>query len=72
MSTTVRVQEPLALGNRKIFPVVAEISLTLEQGMMGSLLPLAFIIEEDGMFSYILLEGKSFSAVLEQIAGTAP
>lgn len=71
MSTIVRVQEPLAFGNRKIYPVVAEISLTMEQGMMGSLLPLAFIIEEDGAFSYILLEGESFPAMLEQIAGTA-
>ncbi len=71
MSTTVRVQEPLALGNRKIYPVVAEMFLTIGTGMMGSLLPLAFIIEEDGAFSYILLEGESFAAVLEKIAGTA-
>ena len=71
MSATVRVQEPLALGNRKIYPVVTEMFLTIGTGIMGSLLPLAFIIEEDGAFSYILLEGESFAAVLEKIAGTA-
>lgn len=71
MSATVRVQEPLVTGNRKIYPVVAEMSLTMGQGMMGSLIPLALIIEEDGTFSYILLEGESFPALLEKVAGTA-
>jgi len=35
--------------------------------MVGSLAPLALIIEEDGEFSYTLLAGESLLAVLEKL-----
>ncbi len=68
MSSGVRLQGPFAYGNRKIYPVVAEASVSVGNGMIGSLVPLALIIEEDGTYSYMLLAADSLVAVLEKLA----
>ena len=67
MSANVRLQEPYRVGNRKIYPVVVEETTIMGIGMVGSLAPLALIIEEDGEFSYTLLAGESLPAVLEKL-----
>ena len=68
MSSGVRLQEPFVDGDRKIYPVVAEASVSVGNGMIGSLVPLALIIEEDGTYSYMLLAADSLVAVLEKLA----
>ena len=67
MNANVRLQEPFVMGNRKIYPVVFEETMILESGMVGSLAPLALIIEEDGRFSCALLAGESFLEILEKL-----
>lgn len=67
MTATVRLQEPFVLGSRRVYPVVAEMTQIFGGGMVASVLPLALIIEEDGVFSYTLLEADSFIAVLEKL-----
>lgn len=67
MNASVRLQEPFVMGSRKIYPVVAEESMSMERGMMGSLVPLALIIEEDGNFSFALLAGESLLEILEKL-----
>lgn len=67
MNANVRLQEPFVMGNRKIYPVVFEETMILESGMVGSLAPLALIIEEDGRFSFALLAGESFLEILEKL-----
>ncbi|MGB7787983.1 hypothetical protein [Methanoregula sp.] len=67
MTAEIRMQEPLVIGNRTIIPVVSDVSLSHEQGMMASVRPLALLIGEDGKWGIVLLEGDSVVALLEKI-----
>ncbi|MGA2917147.1 hypothetical protein [Methanoregula sp.] len=67
MTAEVRMQEPRVMGNRIIIPVVSDVSLCHEQGMMCSVRPLALLIGEDGKWGIVLLEGDSVVALLEKI-----
>ena len=68
MTAAVRLREPFIDGNRRIYPVVAETDLTISHGMVGSLIPLALIIEEEGKLSCALIEGDCIISILEKLA----
>jgi len=68
MTAGVRLQAPFIDGSRKIYPVVAETSMQGDYGIVGSLLPLALIIEENGDLSCALIEGDCIISILEKLA----
>jgi len=67
MNTGLRLQQPLFSGNRTIIPVVSCVSISHENGMVGTLRPVALLIGEDGRWGITLLEGDSVAAVVEQL-----
>ena len=67
MTAEIRMQEPQVIGNRTIIPVVNDLSVSHELGMMASVRPLALLIGEDGKWGIVLLEGDSIIALLEKI-----
>jgi hypothetical protein len=67
MTTAVRLQEPLVLGGRRVFPVVAEACTGIGQGVVASVVPLALIIEEEGEYTVALLGIDSVAALLEKL-----
>lgn len=67
MTAAVRLQEPLVLGRRRVFPVVAEACTGIGQGAFGSVVPLALIIEDEGEYSVALLAIDSVAALLEKL-----
>lgn len=68
MTATIGLQEPLVIGNRRIYPVVAATQAGLGEGFIASTRPLALIIEEAGVYSVTLLEGDSVTALLENLS----
>jgi hypothetical protein len=67
MNAELKLQQPQILGNRTIVPVVSVCSVCHEQGMAGSIRPVAILIGEDGGWGIALLEGDSPVAVLERL-----
>jgi hypothetical protein len=67
MTTAVRLQEPLVLGERRVYPVVAEAWTGFDQGGIASLVPLALIIEEGGEYTVALLGIDSVAALAERL-----
>jgi hypothetical protein len=67
VTATIRLQEPFIDGDRRIYPVVSCVSETFSHGTVGSLLPLALIIEEGTEVSCVLLGGDSLGAILEKL-----
>jgi hypothetical protein len=69
MTANIRLQEPVTCGNRRIYPVISEVTVTFATGIAASLIPLALIIEEDGEYTYALFEGDSILSVIEKMSG---
>ena len=67
MTATLRLQEPLILGDRKIYPVVSEICLSLEHGTTALLNPVALIIEENGHITCAVLGDLSPEDILGRL-----
>lgn len=67
MNAELKLQQPQILGNRTIVPVVSETFVCNEQGMAGSIRPVALLIGEDGKWDIALLEGDSPVAILERL-----
>ncbi|MFA4878056.1 MAG: hypothetical protein WC586_11650 [Methanoregula sp.] len=67
MTATLRLQEPFVLGDRKIYPVVAEVCVSMEHGMTVMVNPVAVIIEENGFFSGAVLDNTPLETILEQL-----
>jgi|GEM_PF-4696240 hypothetical protein len=69
MNPTIRLQHPYTSGNRRIYPVVAEVVEISGNSIVASVVPLALLLEEEGVFSCILLGGDSLATCLEKLAG---
>lgn len=67
--TILRLREPFIWGSCRIYPVVSETCMVTPGGMMGSVNPVALLIEDEGKLSCTVLEGDSITAVLEKLAG---
>lgn len=67
MSERVRIAQPLVVGSRRIYPVVAEAVTGYGCGMAGTVLPLALIIEEDGRYTCALLGTDTLVSLLEKL-----
>jgi hypothetical protein len=67
MNPELQLQQPRVYGDRTIIPVVAEMSVCHECGMMGSVRPVALLIGENGQWGIALLEGDSVVALLENL-----
>ena len=59
MTAALRLQEPFVLGDRKIYPVVSLVSLSLEHGTTALLNPVALIIEDHGHITCAVLGDAS-------------
>ena len=67
MTTALHLQEPVILGDRKIYPVVSEFCLSLEHGTTALLTPVALIIEENGQITCAILGDLSLDDILGRL-----
>jgi hypothetical protein len=67
MTAGLKLQEPRVFGTRTIVPVVSETSLCHGPCIVGSVRPVALLIEEDGKWGIALLEGDSLAELLERL-----
>lgn len=56
MTTAVRRLEPVTCGERVFFPIVRDIHISFEQGIMVSLSPVALLVFEAGRWMFVPLE----------------
>jgi len=56
MTTAIRMLDPVAFGERVFLPLVRDIIVTYEQGVVVSVNPVALLISEAGRLMFVPLE----------------
>ncbi|WP_321506944.1 hypothetical protein [uncultured Methanoregula sp.] len=72
MTGTLRLQEPVIIGDRKIWPVVAEVCIIMEHGMTAMVNPVALIMEENGHFTGAVLGDTPLETILDRLIAGEP
>jgi hypothetical protein len=67
MTGRLRLQKPVIIGDRTIWPVVAEVWVTMEHGMTARINPVALIVEEKGHFTGAVLDDMSMETILDRL-----